>query len=46
MLTILSDYFDDVEDEPVYPCETCGGTGLAWEGWDCEDCDELGYWDA
>jgi RecJ-like exonuclease len=35
----------DDEEPEGYPCEACGGTGLAVEGWDCEECDGTGYWD-
>ena len=26
-------------------CTACGGTGVALEGWDCEECDGFGYWE-
>jgi hypothetical protein len=34
---------DDPEREERLPkCATCNGTGIAVEGWDCEDCDGYG----
>ena len=38
---------DDLQNDGItlVPCDACSGTGLAPEGWDCEECDGLGYWD-
>lgn len=40
----IEEYGDDRDDEIV--CPTCNGTGIAVEGWDCEDCDGEGSWPA
>lgn len=37
------DQFD--EDHPTVPCPACGGSGIAVEGWDCEECDGMGYFE-
>lgn len=43
---IFQEYDDgerpDVENSK---CFACNGTGISWEGWDCEECDGLGYFE-
>jgi hypothetical protein len=34
----------DYEDERV-ECPSCHGSGLEWEGWDCEYCEGYGFLD-
>jgi hypothetical protein len=38
------DESDECGCEPDYreKCPSCGGTGLEWEGWDCELCEGTG----
>jgi DnaJ-class molecular chaperone len=33
------------DDDEIVICKTCNGTGIAVEGWDCEDCDGYGYFE-
>lgn len=35
--------YDDDEIPPHVVCSECNGTGIAVEGWDCEECDGIGY---
>ena len=34
-------YLEYLTDDGI-PCPRCGGSGLEWEGWDCEYCDGAG----
>lgn len=33
---------DDEDDDQVFTCCYCNGTGLTIEGWNCEECDGTG----
>lgn len=35
---------DDFDSDTV-TCSACGGTGIAVEGFDCEECDGMGYFE-
>ena len=41
----MDQYPDEFEEEvETVTCDACGGSGVTIEGWDCEECDGLGYW--
>ena len=41
----MDDDVDPQEYEYFPRCPECNGSGLSMEGWDCEECDGLGYWE-
>lgn len=37
--------YEEQERPEASKCFACNGTGIAVEGWDCEECDGYGYFE-